>query len=90
MQAMSASPSVAIASCSSPLVGAVDTDPVRLAAFCDGHKIPKRFESLDAALQWGAFDAVTNVTPDAAHYETTLHALRMILGGVFDRPGCPG
>jgi len=57
------------------LVGAVDTDPVRLAAFCDGHKIPKRFESLDAALQWGAFDAVTNVTPDAAHYETTLQIL---------------
>lgn len=58
------------------LVGAVDTDPVRLAAFCDGHKIPKRFESLAAALDWGAFDAVTNVTPDAAHYQTTLDILK--------------
>lgn len=54
------------------LVGAIDTDPTRLAAFCDGHNIPKRFESLEAALNWGEFDAVTNVTPDNAHYETSL------------------
>ncbi|MGN6100674.1 MAG: Gfo/Idh/MocA family protein [Devosia sp.] len=54
------------------LVGAVDTDPTRLAAFCDGHKIPNRFESLDAAIKWGEFDAVTNVTPDGAHYPTSM------------------
>jgi predicted dehydrogenase len=54
------------------LAGAVDTDPTRLAAFCDGHNIPKRFESLEAALKWGEFDAVTNVTPDNAHYATSL------------------
>ncbi len=54
------------------LVGAVDTDPTRLNAFCDGHKIPKRFESLEAALKWGKFDAVTNVTPDPAHHPTTM------------------
>ena len=57
------------------LVGAVDVDPVRLAAFCDGHNIPNRFETLDAALAWGEFDAVTNVTPDAAHYETSLKVI---------------
>jgi len=57
------------------LVGAVDTDPTRLAAFCDGHNIPKRFESLDAALKWGKFDAVTNVTPDNAHYATSLQII---------------
>ena len=58
------------------LVGAVDTDPIRLNAFCDGHKIPKRFESLDEALKWGEFDAVTNVTPDAAHYATSLAVIK--------------
>lgn len=58
------------------LVGAVDTDPTRLNAFCDGHDIPKRFESLDAALKWGKFDAVTNVTPDAAHHSTTMAVLK--------------
>jgi len=54
------------------VVGAVDTDPTRLAAFCDGYGIPKRFESLDEALKWGDFDAVANVTPDAAHHQTSL------------------
>lgn len=58
------------------IVGAVDVDPVRLGAFCDGHQIPMRFASLEAALDWGEFDAVTNVTPDAAHHATTLAVLR--------------
>ena len=58
------------------LVGAVDTDPVRLAAFCDGHNIPKRFESLDEAIKWGEFDAVTNVTPDAAHHPTSMAVIK--------------
>jgi predicted dehydrogenase len=58
------------------IVGAVDVDPVRLAAFCDGHNIPMRFGSLEAALDWGDFDAVTNVTPDAAHHATTLAVLK--------------
>jgi predicted dehydrogenase len=54
------------------LVGGVDTRPAQLASFCDTHAIPNRFASVDDALAWGAFDAVTNVTPDAAHYATTL------------------
>ncbi len=54
------------------LVGGVDTRPEPLAAFCNTHGIPNRFASVDDALAWGAFDAVTNVTPDAAHYPTTL------------------
>ncbi len=57
------------------LVGGVDTRPDPLAAFCDRFAIPHRFTSLDDALAWGAFDAVTNVTPDAAHYLTTLPLL---------------
>ena len=54
------------------LVGGVDTNPERLEAFCKKHKIANGFASIEAALEWGEFDAVTNVTPDAAHKATTL------------------
>ncbi|MGO4436561.1 Gfo/Idh/MocA family protein [Rhizobium sp. RAF56] len=57
------------------LVGAVDTDPARLAAFADQFNIEQRFASLDAAIAWGKFDAATNVTPDRAHHPTTLPLL---------------
>ena len=57
------------------LVGGVDTRPEQLAAFADKHAISNRFNSLDDALAWGEFDAVTNVTPDAAHYPTTIPLL---------------
>ncbi len=57
------------------LVGGVDTRPEQLAAFCDRHHIEHRFTSLADALAWGQFDAVTNVTPDAAHYATTMPVL---------------
>lgn len=57
------------------LVGGVDTRPEQLAAFCDKFGIANRFATLDAALDWGQFDAVTNVTPDAAHYATTMPIL---------------
>jgi predicted dehydrogenase len=54
------------------LVGGVDTRPAQLAAFQEAHGIPHGFSSIEDALRWGEFDAVTNVTPDAAHYPTTL------------------
>jgi predicted dehydrogenase len=57
------------------LVGGVDTSIERLDAFCDKHGIPNRFTSLDEAVAWGAFDAATNVTPDAAHHATTMPLL---------------
>jgi predicted dehydrogenase len=57
------------------LVAGVDTRPAQLAAFCDTHGIAQRFATLPEALDWGAFDAVTNVTPDAAHHPTTLPLL---------------
>jgi predicted dehydrogenase len=57
------------------LVGGVDTRPDQLARFCDRHAIPNRFATLDQALAWGQFDAVTNVTPDAAHHATTMPVL---------------
>jgi predicted dehydrogenase len=54
------------------LAGGVDTRPEQLGEFCDRFGIPMRFTSLSDALAWGEFDAVTNVTPDAAHYATTM------------------
>ncbi|KGJ11003.1 Gfo/Idh/MocA family oxidoreductase (plasmid) [Paracoccus versutus] len=57
------------------LVGGVDPRPEPLAAFNAEHGIARGFASLDEALDWGAFDAATNVTPDAAHYPTTMPLL---------------
>lgn len=54
------------------LVAGIDTNPDRLKAFNDTHGIPQGFASVQEALAWGEFDAVTNVTPDAVHYGTTL------------------
>jgi len=57
------------------LVAAVDRRADVLAAFCQEHSIPNAFETLEAALEWGTFDAVSNVTPDGAHHPTTLPLL---------------
>lgn len=54
------------------LVAGIDTRADQLAAFCTTHGIAQGFASVDEALDWGQFDAVTNVTPDAAHHATTL------------------
>ncbi len=40
------------------------------------HSIPNGFASLDAAIAWGEFDAVANVTPDSIHHPTTIAALK--------------
>ncbi len=57
------------------LVAAVDVDQVRVRAFAARHEISRTFTSLDEAIAWGEFDAVTNVTPDKIHYPTTLKLL---------------
>ncbi len=54
------------------LVAAVDTRPEILHAFCARHGIGHAFATIDELLAWGEFDAVSNVTPDAAHHATTL------------------
>lgn len=54
------------------VVAGIDTRAENLAAFREKHGIAQGFASVDAAIAWGDFDAVTNVTPDAAHYATTL------------------
>lgn len=57
------------------MVGAVDTSAENLEAFCSAFGIERRFATLEAALAWGDFDAVDNVTPDAVHHPTTMLAL---------------
>jgi predicted dehydrogenase len=57
------------------LVGGVDVDPTRLETFQAKHKIPNGFPSLDAAIAWGQFDAIANVTPDSIHHPTSIAAL---------------
>ncbi|WEK05950.1 MAG: Gfo/Idh/MocA family oxidoreductase [Candidatus Devosia phytovorans] len=57
------------------IVAAVDTDAEKLAEFLALHGIPRGFATLDEALAWGEFDAVTNITPDRVHYPTTMQLL---------------
>lgn len=58
------------------VVGGVDVNAEIAREFCEKHNIPNSFTSLDAALEWGEFDAVANVTPDNAHYATTMSCLK--------------
>ena len=64
-RAFAADPRVAV-------VAAADIDADRAAAFAANHGIGKSFGSLEAAIAWGGFEAATNVTPDGAHYATTM------------------
>ena len=54
------------------IVGAIDTNTERLDAFCKKYSVKHKFSKLDEAVGWGEFDALVNVTPDAAHYPTTM------------------
>lgn len=57
------------------VVGGVDTNEARLAKFKADFGVPQGYASLDAALAAGGFDAVANITPDAAHHATTMQLL---------------
>jgi predicted dehydrogenase len=54
------------------IAACIDTNAERLAAFAKTFGIANTYSSVDAALAAGGFDAVTNVTPDAAHFATTM------------------
>ena len=54
------------------VVAAVDVNVERAKTFAAKHAIEASFGSLEAALDWGQFDAATNVTPDAIHHPTTM------------------
>ena len=57
------------------ITGCVDLDGARASEFAREHSIPASFDTFDAALSGINFDAVTNCTPDAAHYSTTMAVL---------------
>jgi predicted dehydrogenase len=57
------------------LAGAADTNLARARAYAEAHGIRHAFGSLDAALDWGEFDAAVNATPDPVHYPTTMALL---------------
>ena len=57
------------------LVGGVDRNPDNLHAFNAEYGIRHAFDSVIEAIDWGEFDAVSNVTPDAVHFPTTLPLL---------------
>ena len=57
------------------VVAAIDKLPDQLEAFKQEHDISQGFASIEEALAWGEFDAVCNVTPDAAHAVTTMPIL---------------
>ncbi len=57
------------------VVAGIDTNKARLEDFCAKHGIANGFGSLADGLTWGQFDAVSNVTPDAAHHATTMPLL---------------
>lgn len=57
------------------IVACVDALPGRAAAFAEKNGLDNSFESLEAALSWGEFDAAINATPDGVHKETTLRLL---------------
>ncbi len=57
------------------VVAGVDARSEVLESFCTAFGIEHRFNSLAEALEWGEFDAASNVTPDSVHHETTLQLL---------------
>jgi predicted dehydrogenase len=58
------------------VVAACDIDPVRAADFAKRHAIPASFDSLDRMLAECAIDAVSVVTPDAAHAPVSIRCAR--------------
>jgi len=57
------------------VVAVVDVQAELLATFAKEYKIDHTFSSVEEAIAWGQFDAVSNVTPDRFHCPTTLPLL---------------
>ena len=68
------------------LVAGIDTSTERLAAFNGRYGIANGFASVADALVWGAFDAVSNVTPDPVHYPTTMPMLAAVKHVLCEKP----
>ena len=58
------------------IVAAIDTNQGRLDGFCKKYGVKHKFASIDEAIAWDGFDAMVNVTPDAAHFPTTMAFLK--------------
>jgi len=71
------------------IVGAVDTRPENLAAFMAEFGDMRGFASVEEALDWGQFDAASNVTPDTAHHPTTLPLLAAGKHVLCEKPLAP-
>lgn len=57
------------------IAAACDVNAERAHAYAAEHRIPAVFDSLEAALAWGEFDAAVNATPDAVHFPTTMRLI---------------
>jgi predicted dehydrogenase len=68
------------------MVAACDVMPGRAAEFAKNFGMAHSFEDLDKAIAWGAFDAATNVTPDAIHYPTTMKLLKAHKHTLCEKP----
>jgi predicted dehydrogenase len=71
------------------IVAAVDIAEERVKAFCAEHRIPKFFTDLDEAIDWGEFDCVSNVTPDAVHHPTTMKVIELRKPVFCEKPLAP-
>jgi len=57
------------------LVGAIDIDAARAAAFAAEHGVARTFATLEEAIAWGEFDAATVVAPDAFHHPLVMQLI---------------
>lgn len=57
------------------IVAAVDNNPENLQRFCHDFGVENQFSSLAEAIEWSAFDAAANVTPDPVHHPTTMQLI---------------
>lgn len=68
------------------VVAVADTSIDLGRAFAAEFGIDRTFDSLGSALDWGAFDAVSNATPDPAHYPTTMQILKAGKAVLCEKP----
>lgn len=68
------------------LAACADLDETAAKTFAQDHNIPHAYAGLDAALAAGGFDAAANVTPDGAHYKTTLQLLQERIHVFCEKP----
>ncbi|MCL2701180.1 MAG: Gfo/Idh/MocA family oxidoreductase [Phycisphaerae bacterium] len=68
------------------LTACCDVSDERLKAFAAKHGIKKRFSDYREMLDFKSLDAIANVTPDAAHAEVSLAAVKKGLAVLCEKP----